>query len=122
MRTTIARTDDDGTVFDMLADQARARTAGQLAITTCGGAINALFFLQHVRAWWPGVAFIAIGAYGAWGLADRIVTAPGGSDRHNHLTRPLVSAVRILVGTAGVIAALAAAAGFMAVAIGNWNH
>jgi hypothetical protein len=122
MRTTIARTDNDGTVFDMLADQARARTGGQLAVTTCGGAINALFFLQHLSAWWPGVAFIAIGAYGAWGLADRVVTAPGSTDPDNDLARPVAAVVRIVVAATGIIAALAAAAGFMAVAIGNWNH
>jgi hypothetical protein len=110
-------------VFSLLAQQADGRTTWQLGATVVGGSINAAFFLQHSRAPWLGIAFVAVSAYGAWGLADRFLR------RSTKTAGRLATVVNALTLTArgtalavGVLSAVAAMAGFMAMAIGNWNH
>jgi hypothetical protein len=113
---------EEPTIFDVLAAQANTRSPWQLGATAVGGAINAGFFLRHAGTQWLGVAFIAVGIYGAWGLVE------GAAERHRRIqpTSPIVSGIlglgRALAIGAGVTAVLASAAMFMAAAIGGWNH
>ncbi|MDB4878469.1 MAG: hypothetical protein JWM41_4915 [Gemmatimonadetes bacterium] len=116
------RTTQESTIFDVLAAQASTRSAWQLGATAVGATINAGFFLRHAGTQWLGLAFVAVGIYGAWGLVEAEAA------RRNRIApRSLIVSGALGVGRAvaigvGVTAVLASAAMFMAAAIGNWNH
>jgi hypothetical protein len=112
---------DDGTLFDTLAEHARARMSWQLGATAVGGAINAAFFFQHSRLW-LGAAFVAMSAYGIWGLADRLLAQRQARTRAEDVGTRALTVMRNVAGAAGLLAVLTTAGTFMAAALGGWNH
>jgi hypothetical protein len=86
-----------------------------------GFAVVGLTHARWALRWWPTILLpMFVGAFGAWGIADRELT----DRRHHSDSRPL--AVRMLIGVewaAGVAAALAVAAAvivFLRVTVGTW--
>jgi hypothetical protein len=110
------------TVFEVLANQARTRSPWQLGATAVGGAINAGFFLRHSGTLWLGLAFVAAGVYGVWGLVETEVERRSDATQRGAGMTALLAVVRGLAIGTGAIAVLASAALFMAAAIGGWNH
>ena len=115
-------------LFVVLADQARSRSGWELLATSSGGAVDAAFIFQRLGMWWISAAFIAIAAYGAWGLLDRGMEwlqlgDDGGaaSARWPQVLR-LLDVGRGLATALGALSLIAAVGGFMAAALANWQH
>ena len=110
-------------VFQVLANNARRRTLGELGTTAVAGAVNAGFL------WWryPGVSWLAAGfaacsAYAACGLLDRSLMRAEeqgfvSRDRADRLRK-----ARTAVAAVGTGAAVWALLRFMAAALGGWQH
>jgi hypothetical protein len=114
---------DDGNVFDVLSEQARTRTTSQLWTTAVGGSVSAgLLWWQHPSLSWLAAGFAATAAYGVWGLLDRAAEMAMDGAGSDQGTTARLTGLRHLVALAGVGAALWAVLGFMAAALGNWNH
>jgi hypothetical protein len=120
--TQPAATDADN-VFVVLARQAHTRNGTELWTTALGGSVNATFiWLQHPKLFWLAAGFAAVAMYGIWGLADRAIGSDPPRKLVRAVTRDLLIAVRGLAVPAGVLAAIVAVGGFMAAALGGWNH
>jgi hypothetical protein len=108
------RRDDD--VHAVLAAQARGRAASELWTTAVGGAMNAsILWWQFPSLRWLAAGFIAVAAYGIWGLADRDTGQRRG-------TAALLAIIRGVAVGVGWIAAIGAVIAFMAAALGGWQH
>ncbi len=114
---------DDGTVFELLANQARDRNPVGLWTTAIGGVMNtSLLWWRYPSLHWLAAGFAAVAAYGIWGLADRAAARIGQSNDRFDWRLNALAIVRLTAIPAGILAALAAAGGFMAAALANWNH
>jgi hypothetical protein len=114
---------DDANVFALLADQARDHNRSGLWMTAIGGAVNtALVWVNFPGVHWLASAFAATAAYGLWGLADRERDLVKRDAPLAGLRYTLLSTLRAASIPAGVIAALAALAGFMAVALRGFGR
>jgi len=118
-----AATASDDNVFVVLARQAHSRDGTELWMTALGGSVNAtLVWLQHPKLHWLAAGFVAVAAYGIWGLADRAIASRPPRDLFLAVKRDLLIGIRGLAVPAGVLAAILAVGGFMAAALGGWNH
>ncbi len=113
------------TVFSVLAARARTHPRAHLALTTIIGAVDAIALGWAHPALWPlATLFGAVGAYGAWGLLDRLLAdrrAPGATPfAPSHVSALRV--VREMTAIVGVIAALAAVGGIWDASLGGWRH
>jgi hypothetical protein len=107
-------------VFTTLRDHARSRTTAALWSTGIGAALNAGFVLwQHPSLSWLAAGFVATAAYGAWGLLDRAILARATRQREMANPTDSLPEIRGFVAVIGVGAALWAALGFMAAALGS---
>jgi hypothetical protein len=107
---------DEGNVFALLADQARDHDRSGLWMTAIGGAMNtALMWVSFPSIHWLASAFAATAAYGIWGLADRERDLINQDVRYAKFRYAALTTLRAVSIPAGVIAALAAVGGFMAV-------
>lgn len=114
---------DDENVFAVLADQARDRNAAGLWMTTVGGVVNtALIWRQYPGLHWLAAGFAAVAAYGAWALADRALTALRKDSPASVARVGILSTLRAVSIPAGVLAAIVAAAGFMAMALRDFGR
>ncbi len=69
--TTPVREPSLGTV---LASHARQASDARLALDVAAGALGALLLLLlRVKWWWLALPFVALAAFGAWGIADRSI-------------------------------------------------
>ena len=119
-QVSTAHTDN---VFTVLAQQAAGRTRAELWTTTVGGSINSiLVWWQYPSIWWLGAGFLAVAAYGVWGLADHAITERLSESRHHSIKSDLIAAAHKLAVPVGVVSAILAVGGFMGAALGGWNH
>jgi hypothetical protein len=103
----------------MIASRARRASDGGLA--ACAGAgIIALAVLAAVRPRWGAWLFpvIALGAYGAWGIADRELISRRALAPHSRATAALLVA-RWIAAALGTVAAVTAAIWIMLLALGT---
>jgi hypothetical protein len=110
-------------VYQVLANNARHRTLGELRTTAIGCGVNAAFI------WWryPGLSWLAAGfaacsAYAVWGLLDRRLLD---AEDHGFVARDRADFLRKgqrIVVAAGTGVALWALMRFMAAALGGWQH
>jgi len=117
------RSEQDETLFAVLARQARARSSAELWTTAVGGAVNAtLLGLLVPGLSWLATAFLCVAAYGAWGLTDRSASdiMPGTAHEHDRLAQRRV--VRGVFAGIGVASAAWTMLAFMASALSGWNH
>lgn len=113
----------DDNVFVVLARRAHSRDGIDLWMTALGGSVNAtLVWLQYPKLHWLAAGFVAVAAYGVWGLADRAITSRPPRETLIAVKRDLLIGIRGLAVPAGVVAAILAVGGFMAAALGGWNH
>lgn len=110
-------------LFAVLADQARARSGWELVATAAGAALDALVLNQRLGMWWVSAVFVAISAYGWWGVCDRVMedlsalTTPARVLDH---ARRLLDVGRGLTAAVGVLSVLGALGGFMAAMVRGW--
>ena len=120
---TSGSTPQSDNVFSVLAQQAAARTPAELWMTTAGGSINAaLIWWQYPGIWWLGAGFCAVAAYGVWGLADHEISDHVPQMQQKTRKTDLIVGARGLAVPIGVVSAILAVGGFMAAALGGWNH
>jgi hypothetical protein len=110
-------------VFQVLANNARNRTLGELRTTAVGCGINAAFIWWRYPSFsWLAAGFAACAAYAVWGLLDRSLLD---AEEHGFVARGraelLLKAQRV-VAAAGSGAAFWALFRFMAAALGGWQH
>ena len=107
----------DENVFRALAREARARSLPQLWLTSVGGGLDAaLLWWHYPRLSWLAAGCATIAAYGLWGLLDR--AAEDATDS----VSAKIGGLRGVAAIVGTGTALWAVLGFMAAALGNWNH
>ncbi|HEX3868215.1 MAG TPA: hypothetical protein VHV78_15735 [Gemmatimonadaceae bacterium] len=115
--------DADGSIFSLLARQARTRGTSDLWITAAGGAMNAaLVWYQYPKLHWLAAGFAAVAAYGVWGVADRALAHRRDENAGDGIVNWMLIGTRSLAIPVGLIAALGAAGAFMAAALGGWQH
>ena len=107
-------------LLDLLAEKARGRSGRELAVTAVGGIVNASFFGIHLGVWWLASLFIAVTAYGVWGAADRVIRERRAAERTDPTVDGLLAFAQAVSVAGGVIAALAAFAGFFLAGLPNW--
>lgn len=114
-----AAEDAEETVFTVLAGRARTRASAHLWLTAGIGGIDALaLMVARPALWWVAAACATVSAYAIWGLADRALTH-WDAETGGRWTPMLFRAVRGLAVAAGVAGAVAAALGFIGVALGK---
>lgn len=108
---------------ELLAAVARRASDAHLramAVVGTGGALT-LGAIMGRPGWTVAAAALAIGAYGAWGIADRELTArvsqPGGSRRVERLVR----AARAIAGVVALFASVSALAVVFIPLLGYWK-
>jgi len=110
-------------VFNVLAKNARRRTAGELWTTAFGCGVNAIvLWWQHPSLSWLASGFAAGAAYAIWGLLDRARDEVREDSPDAAAERLLALLLQRLVAVAGTGAALWALLRFMAAALGGWQH
>jgi hypothetical protein len=115
--------EQDETLFAVLARQARGRSSAELWMTAVGGAVNATLLALLVPGLsWLATAFLCVAAYGAWGLADRSASdiMPGAAHEQDRLRHRRV--LRGVFASVGVASAVWTMLAFMASALSGWNH
>lgn len=123
MKSELRTAANDESLFVILARNARERSPMELWTTAVGGAVNTAFI------WWrlPGVHWLAAGfgavaAYGIGGLCERLLATRESDDASARWRRPLLLTVRSIALVGGLGAAALAVFGFMAAALGGWQH
>jgi hypothetical protein len=118
--TDVSRTEN---VFQVLANNARRRTLGELLTTAIGCGVNAAFiWWRYPSIAWVGAGFAACAAYAVWGLLDRPLLD---AEQRGFVARDraeLLRKAQRAIAIAGTGSALWALMRFMAAALGNWNH
>ena len=116
-------TPEPESLAELVVSAARRANSTQLFVMLCvgfGGAMLIDFFFG--RAGWIGAAAVlSVGAYGAWGLADRKLNAlwsvPGSDPRAVNLLR-FARAVAAIVATLGAVVTLGS---IFVPALGLWR-
>jgi len=107
-------------VFTVLSDQARSRSRGGLWTTAVGGVVNAgLVWWQHPSLSWLAAGFLAVAAYGGWGLLDRSLAARSADPSAAGVPDDALPEMRALIALLGTAAAVWAVLGFIAAAFGT---
>jgi len=114
---------DDDSLFVILARHARERSPMELWTTAVGGVVNTAFI------WWrfPGLHWLAAGfgavaAYGVGGLCERLLAARTTDDNSPRWRGRFLVTIRSIALAGGLGAAALAVLGFMAAALGGWQH
>ena len=119
--TSAPRTEDDETVFTIIAARARSHEIAHLVLTAVIGFVDAAAIGWAHPTFWPvALLFAAAGAYGTWGLLDRAVSVRSRAGRDRG---PGTDALRILretVALLGIAAVVAAAGGLFATQFDGW--
>ncbi|HEU4628933.1 MAG TPA: hypothetical protein VFS08_04285 [Gemmatimonadaceae bacterium] len=109
--------------LDLLADLARRRSDGALALCAGLGLLGAVAAAAGTARWpllaIPALAAAAVAAFGAWGIADRTAAerhlAHDGSDHVDDALRVL----RILFGVGGIAATVGFGLAVMVLLLGS---
>jgi hypothetical protein len=122
MKTELQRKAGDESLFVILARQARERSPVELWTTAVGGAVNTAFiWWQFPALHWLAAGFGAVAAYGIGGLSERLLAADANDQKPGWRGKTLV-VVRSIALAGGLTAAAGAMLGFMAAALGGWQH
>jgi hypothetical protein len=99
--------DDNGNALNAIAGRARRASAGILVSFETAGLAAALAIYALAPRRWPLVLpFIALSAFGLWGLCDRFLSSRTG--RRYRTQRHLLRWTERLIATTGIVAALGA--------------
>ena len=113
--------EDDETVFTIIAERARGHSTSHLLLTAAIGFIDAASIgWAHPSFWSVALLFAAAGAYGSWGLLDRMVSVRAASGRAHG---PATEGLRILretVALLGLAAVVVAVGGMFATQFDGW--
>jgi hypothetical protein len=118
MIESLSSTNAEPTLPEMLASRARSSSDGRLVADVIFGSV----FATAALLWRPGawVVFVSasccFAAFGAWGIADRILGEQDKAARWTHLLR----AGRATAVVTGTIAALALLFSLWGLALGTW--
>ena len=111
------------TIFSVLAARAQSQSRVHLAMTAVIGLVDAVALgWAHPALWSIAAVLAAGGAYGAWGLIDRVLA---GRVAAGALDTPGTNALRILrevTALTGLLALLAAFGGIWDASLGGWRH
>jgi hypothetical protein len=122
MKSELQTTSSDESLFVILARNARERSPTELWTTAVGGAVNTTFiWWQFPGLRWLAAGFAAVAAYGIGGLSERLLAARA-RDRDAGWRGKALVAIRSAALVGGLGAAIGAVLGFMAAALGGWNH
>jgi hypothetical protein len=114
---------NDESLFVILARNARERSPMELWTTAVGGIVNTAFIWWRFPALhWLAAGFGAVAAYGIGGLCERLLAARRADDESSRLRKPLLLTIRSIALAGGLGAAALAVLGFMAAALGGWQH
>lgn len=95
---------DPGNILNALAARARRARSSALAASESVGLAVALAVYVWLPGHWPvALPFLALSAFGLWGLADHVLGA--GRRSLSPLMRVAVRSFRWIVGLAGVVTA-----------------
>jgi hypothetical protein len=123
MKTELQSTTGDESLFVILARNARERSPMELWTTAVGGVVNTAFiWWQFPALHWLAAGFGAVAAYGIGGLSERLLAARSSEQRPSRWRDAALVTVRSLALAGGLTAAVAAVLGFMAAALGGWQH
>jgi hypothetical protein len=123
MKSEIRTTSSDESLFVILARNARDRSPVELWTTALGGIVNTAFIWWRFPALhWVAAGFGAVAAYGIGGLCERLLAARTNDDSSARWRKPLLVTVRSIAVVGGLGAAALAVFGFMAAALGGWQH
>ena len=105
---------------DAVIHRARAASTRRLSADTMGGILVASAALTLRPAGWAVIASagLCFAAFGAWGIADRLLDQPGRFGRRAVVAFLLV--LRTVAVTIGVAAALVLLFGIAGLAMGTW--
>jgi hypothetical protein len=123
MKSELQTTSSDESLFVILARNARERSPMELWTTTLGGTVNTVFIwwrFPHLH--WLAAGFGAVAAYGLGGLCERLLAARTSDDPSARWKKPLLVTIRSIAVAGGLGAAALAVFGFMAAALGGWQH
>jgi hypothetical protein len=122
MKSELRTSSGDESLFVILARNARERSPMELWTTAVGGVVNTAFiWWQFPALRWVAAGFAAVAAYGIGGLSERLLAARAGDEDAGWREKALV-AVRTIALAGGIAAAAGAVLGFMAAALGGWQH
>lgn len=122
MKTELQGTTADESLFVILARHARERSPVELWTTAVGGAVNTAFIWWRFPALhWLAAGFGAVAAYGIGGLSERLLATAANDQEPGWRGKALV-VVRSIALAGGLTAAAGAMLGFMAAALGGWQH
>ena len=122
MKSKLQTTGGDESLFVILARNARERSPMELWTTAVGGAVNTAFiWWQFPALRWLAAGFAAVAAYGIGGLSERLLAVRADDSNAGWRGKALV-AVRSIALVGGLAAAAGAVLGFMAAALGGWQH
>lgn len=114
---------EDESLFALLARHARERSPTELWTTAVGGVVNAAFIWWRFPALhWLAAGFAAVAAYGIGGLSERLLASVIAEPRPSRWRGAVLVFVRSVAVAGGLSAAALAVLGFMAAALGGWNH
>jgi hypothetical protein len=123
MKAELRTTSNDESLFVILARNARERSPTELWTTAVGGTVNMGFIWWRFPAMhWVAAGFGAVAAYGIGGLCERLLAARASDDASAKWRRPVLVTIRSVAVVGGLGAAALAVFGFMAAALGGWNH
>jgi len=121
MKSELRTTTTDESLFVILARNARERSPMELWTTAVGGIVNTAFiWYRFPTLHWVAAGFGAVAAYGIGGLCERLLAARASDDAR--WRKPLLVSVRTIAVVGGLAAAALAVYGFMAAALGGWQH
>jgi hypothetical protein len=122
MKSQLHTSSGDESLFVILARNARERSPMELWTTAVGGVVNTAFiWWQFPSLRWVAAGFAAVAAYGIGGLSERLLAARAHDQDAGWRGKALV-AVRTIALAGGIAAAAGAVLGFMAAALGGWQH
>lgn len=109
----------DQSLAALLAARARASSDRRLALHAGVGLVTAVALLITQPPVWPSLALVAVavGAYGAWGIADR----EWGERGARGVAPRWLRVARDGLATIGLVAAVAAGLLFFFGALGTWT-
>ncbi len=114
-------TEDDETVFTIIAARARNHSLPHLVLTAAIGFTDAAAIGWGHPGWWSvALLFAAAGAYGTWGLLDRWVSF---RTETGHASGAATEALRIAresIALLGVVAVVAAVGGMVGTQFEGW--
>jgi hypothetical protein len=110
-------------VFQVLANNARRRTLGELRTTAIGCTINAAYlWWRHPSLSWLAAGLAACSCYAVWGLLDRSAADAEERGFAAGRTVDVRRDVQPIVTVLGTAAAFWSLFSFMAAALGGWQH